>query len=169
MGFITGRTKIDFVEYTIGQNFLNTVSSWFESRTIAQSAKFMDWLQGKSHWIPIILKNLFLVIVALVAVEVASSHLEKHNSNQDLAVFLIMSLCGIALSVEVGYRIGQAIESAVDRIWKLAFIQLNEGDHRLLKNTEAHNRDCWISVCGRFFCALILGFVPKIITSFFAG
>lgn len=166
IGYITGRVKVEFTDFTIGQNFINTVSSWFEARTVAQSITPLAWIQERSDWIPLILRNVFLVLGSYAAYKISLGYLTSESNDQLLASFLIVALSATVIFSEVGFRLGKAIEKAIDQVWKLAFINLNEGDNRLLTKTIGNNKNCWISVAWRFTLTLLFTFIPKLVTDY---
>ncbi len=147
-GYKTGKATVEYVDYMIAQNFMGVINAWFEERTKAPKRKIMDWMQSESHHIPGITKIIFLIICAVILGKIIGNQVILSN-NQELAKFAIFSCVCIWLFTELGGLIGKPIERSIDKIWKIAFINLNEGDQKLIQKVRDHNKSCTISIICR--------------------
>ncbi len=154
IGYITGRANVEFVDYAIAQNFMGVINAWFAGRLQAPKKKPLEWIQAKSQYIPRFTRIASLLVCAALLLNSITVPINL-GSNQSVVRFLILGSTFIWIFTEIGYLIGRGIETSVDRIWKIAFISLNEGDRKLIEDTRAHNRSCFISVGYKAICFLL--------------
>ena len=79
-GIPIGFSTIEFIDYTIAQNFSGIVSNWFECLKKTPKRKLLDWIQDHSYQIPQISRVLFLLLAALACARVA----DRFVSPQDV-------------------------------------------------------------------------------------
>ena len=135
----SGRTEIEYVDYSIAQNFMHTISQWFESRNLSISTPpFTKFLQKKSRPIPFISKNISLFIYAYVAWKFLVFY-NLCDSLNHLALFAIFAIpLGIFIQ-ELAERSGYSIRENIDRIGELSYINLTRGDKELFEKFEKNN------------------------------
>lgn len=166
----SGRATIEYVDYAIGQNFLNIITGWFNQRRKAPANKLFTAVQKRSYWIPRLTRFIFAALAAYISWYVVGNYIEPNNN-----LYLARSIVFIAFLtlffIEIGHLLGRAIEHSVDRLWKLAYIELNPGDVALIERVKQHNRKCWISVSWKFAVYILLAtvslLVKEAITTFF--
>ena len=124
---------------------MGVINAWFEGRTQAPKRKGIDWIQSQSHYVPRITKLIFLIICATLLVNSIGNQVIL-STNQELAKFAILGGTFILLFTEIGWLIGKTIERSIDQIWKIAFINLNEGDRKLIAEVRDHNKSCALSI-----------------------
>jgi hypothetical protein len=164
-GYITGKANVEYVDYAIAQNFINVINVWFESRTQASKNKVIDWVQYKSHYIPRIIKLISLTVCALMLGKIIGNQVNL-SSNQELAKFAIFSCVCIWFITEVIWLIGKAIEQSIDKIWNITFIDLNEGDRKLIQKVREHNKKCKIIIMGKFAIFIFTTFISVVLQYF---
>ena len=165
IGYPTGRADIEFVDFAIGQNFSGIIKNWFESRTVANAVNIITWLQEKSNYIPVIFRYLFLIFSTFFALYFSRKYHIDHPDTVNLLDCLILSFGLILLFSDVGLRFGKAIEKAIDEIWKIAFISVNEGDRKLISKVSEHNKNCFIAIAIKTILALSFAVLTSLITS----
>jgi len=165
-GLMKGRAKVEFIDFAIGQNFMNTISSWFESRSTHESDKIIKFFQKRSHWIPIILRPVFLILAAYASYTIIPEYFSDSNNNNILAAFLVIAFSFTVVFSEVGFRLGKLIENSIDNISELAFIEINQGDKNLISESKAKNRKNIVAIACKSVVTIVFSMIPSILTHF---
>lgn len=135
---ITAVTKIKYVDYLIAENLMNTIKKWFESLPEDESKIYK--LQKYSHFIPILLPPIVLIIIGFVCYKQVDT-LFPNNITENLIAknYLIITVLFVVL-FRFSKLLSSIIESKVDSICRHSFISLNDFDEKLIESTKKYNQ-----------------------------
>lgn len=145
IGYNTASAHVEYIDYTIAQNIIGIINKWFSQRTIYKSGKFIKLAQEHSSKISRASKYIFMILSGFAVAGVAPNYLESNN-NSLLAIYLIYALVAITIAAEIGRIAGRNIESSIDGVLQVSYIELNDGDRKLIQETIDSNKNCWVIV-----------------------
>lgn len=127
----TAMVKVEYVDYFIAQNFENILSKWFSSLEAAPSTKIFDVFQKNSHYAPRIVQ----IIVSIFSIYFLYTYFSypKFEFNLiDLPKIFLISAGSVFILYSISFFIGKGIEYSLDKVCKLSYIELNDGDKALI-------------------------------------
>lgn len=163
--FKSGFCRIDFVDYSIAQNFINIISTWFEERKKDNKNKIVKKLQKNSYYLPSILQLSLPLITLFAAANISEQYIGNDGKVSETYYILISALAAI-LSSGVGFTLGKLVENSIDNFLPLSYLNINDGDKRLIAEIKKGNEKALIHTLVKASISLITLILPIIIEKF---
>ncbi|WP_421783516.1 hypothetical protein [Kiloniella litopenaei] len=167
--FISGnhaKITVEYIDYTIARNFMDTIDSWFKSLDTDQHSKVVKFIHKYSHFIPTTLKYSSLALSGYLLLEYASNIIPTDSTNLNL---LFISLCctfGLTFIVySIFVSIGKYIEGNLYSISEISYVNLNKGDDRAITKAKKNNKRDTIKSIVSVVGALSLGILSSVIAN----
>jgi len=159
---ITGHVKVEHVDYTVAQNFINIVKDWFETMKASKEGDTLKFFQKYSDRIPSIFVGIFTIVFACTIYLGVDEKLQS-GTLADFAKFAIISLTQVVIMREIIYRIGRLIENEIDSLGHLSSINLTTGDRNLISEIKKKNKDGFHKTIKFLVIEMLIGFLNSVI------
>ncbi|WP_124982269.1 hypothetical protein [Ralstonia solanacearum] len=149
IGCQTAEARVKYADYVIARTMLHTIDEWTKSLPRASESTTLRWIRQRSHAIPAIFRYAFAVACIAASMEAIPLVFEQGATIPRLAYFLIVAFGGISAGYKIGHHLGRRVEDALDMYCALSYVELNDGDIKVISEAEARNRkSLFVSGCG---------------------
>lgn len=163
MGNRTATVNIKYIDYAVARSLMTAVDQWFEGLPEAHSSWLQKQITRKSHLLPVIAKYLAGIGVAYLIFLHSAEFVPADASLHQLAVFSLLSFCGLFASYRAAYHLGSSAENHVDSWTPLSYLSLTAGDRNLIQKSSRSNKRSAFFACLNFAVAVSVSLIANLI------
>lgn len=129
--------KIEHIDSIVARNMLSTVDSWISEIEINKKNEFIKFLQRKSHWFAVISSILMFFISVCACYYLIGATKMDFTIDVNILKYLISTLGIVGMFYLIGAVLGKLLENSIDKIDELSYINLNNGDKKILASAKS--------------------------------
>jgi hypothetical protein len=131
-GNAVAEITVEYADYVVARGFVEAFDEWVNGCNTTPKSKWLFLLQGKSHYIPSVLKISIILIMAISAINSLHMFFSEGNNIERQTRFILFYGSAAYLAVLFSEMVGRIIESSIDSYPILSYLKLNRGDEKII-------------------------------------
>jgi len=156
--------NIDYVDYIVARNVLDTVTNWTKSNETNEPGKLHKFLEKHEGLISDAFRYLMIGAIFIITMLNVPSAIRWLGGNATAIVISTVSSIGVLYAfLRIGQRLGSIVEVEMLLRTELSRIELNEGDKKQYTRYCGKHKRSVLKVVGSFCTGIALNVVAAIV------
>lgn len=164
IGDRTGFVEIEYIDYTVARNFIDTVDNWFEGLDKTESSKLFEILRSASIHLDYIFSTFSAIVILLASWYIALPLFTSDSSNYLLFQSITLVLVILGISARISFVAGRATNRMLESVFPLSYLHLNKGDEKIIEEFNKNKKGKLVKAG----ITSIIGFGASILASLIA-
>jgi hypothetical protein len=166
MGSRTALITVDYVDYLVARNFVDTFDVWTKTLTKSDLPVWLLGIQRHSHHMPSILRYAIMIVLTVIIAKRIPAWIPPASTDLgNLGLVLFLVLTTTIFCAELGKSIGRFLERSLDDLSGISYLKLTRGDELLVSEAAAENRWIKIKVAIGILGSFLLGVLSSIVAN----
>lgn len=159
--------KIEYIDYLIAKNFLNTVDDCIKGFKVMAMSKTRKLAIKYATALCIILKYIMPFTVAFLLLIYSKKFILSYNPHIiGLSYLILWGFFSLFLTYRVGLFLSKKLDNKLFSLDKSSFINLNKGDENKLEESNENDKKIIKSISIEFGVSIVVSLLTSLITYF---